>query len=199
MVLILFHPAILSVFAVLGFGSGANSGHQRSNRPDSTHSIPRRRYDEKPVTQSLRTMTRFPLLAILLSVTFSAGIVAGHTVRPAGASAAAARVFELRTYTSPPGKLPALHRRFREHTMELFARHGMTNVAYWTPQDSARRENTLVYLLAYPSRQAARDSWAAFSADPEWQRVRAESEANGKIVEKVESVFLDPTDFSPMK
>ena len=144
-------------------------------------------------------MTRSPLLAILLAGTFSAGIVAGYTVRPASASAAATRVFELRTYTSPPGKLPALHQRFREHTMEIFARHGMTNVVYWTPQDSTRRENTLVYVLAYPSRQAARDSWAAFSADPEWQRVRAESEADGKIVEKVESMFLDPTDFSPMK
>jgi hypothetical protein len=144
-------------------------------------------------------MTQSPVLAILLAGTFSAGIVAGHTVRPASAPAAAARVFELRTYITPPGQLPALHRRFREHTMEIFARHGMTNVAYWTPQDSTRRENTLVYILAYPSRQAARDSWAAFSADPEWQRVRAESEANGKIVEKVESVFLDPTDFSPMK
>jgi len=144
-------------------------------------------------------MTRSPALAILVAGAFSAGIVAGRNVRPASAPAAAARVFELRTYTSPPGKLPALHRRFREHTTELFARHGMTNVAYWTPEDSARRENTLVYLLAYPSRQAARDSWAAFSADPEWQRVRAESEANGKIVEKVESMFLSPTDFSAMK
>ena len=144
-------------------------------------------------------MTRSPLLAILLAGAFSAGIVAGRNVRPATMPPAAARVFELSTYTSPPGKLAALHQRFREHTMEIFARHGMTNVVYWTPQDSTRRENTLVYLLAYPSRQAARDSWAAFSADPEWQRVRAESEANGKIVEKVESMFLDPTDFSPMK
>jgi hypothetical protein len=138
-------------------------------------------------------------LALLLVGTFSAGIVVATSIRPASAFGTEARVFELRTYTTPPGQLPALHRRFREHTMALFARHGMTNVVYLTPSDSARRENTLVYLLAYPSRQAARDSWAAFSADPEWQRVRAESEANGKIVEKVESVFLDPTDFSPMK
>ena len=138
-------------------------------------------------------------LVALLAGTFGAGVVAGSTVRSASASVATARVFELRTYTTPAGQLPALHRRFRDHTMELFARHGMTNVGYWTPQDSARHENTLVYMLAYPSRQAARDSWAAFSADPEWQRVRAESEANGKIVEKVESVFLDPADFSPMK
>ena len=144
-------------------------------------------------------MTRSLTLAIILTGAFGAGIVAAPSIRPASGLATEARVFELRTYTSPPGQLPALHRRFRERTMKLFARHGMTNVAYWTPTDSTRRENTLVYLLAYPSRQAARDSWAAFGADPEWQRVRAESEANGKIVEKVESVFLDPTDFSPMK
>jgi hypothetical protein len=144
-------------------------------------------------------MIRLPVFAVLLAGAFSAGIVTERGIRPAERAAGETRVFELRTYTSPPGQLPALHRRFREHTMALFARHGMTNVGYWTPQDSAHRENTLVYLLAYPSRQAARDSWAAFNADPEWQRVRAASEANGKIVEKVESVFLDPTDFSPMK
>src|ERR1044071_1963671 len=125
-------------------------------------------------------MLRAPVLAILLAATFTAGLAAGRSTRPTNAD----RVFELRTYTSPPGKLPLLHRRFREHTMELFARHGMTNVAYWTPEDSTLRDNTLVYRLAYPSRDAARQSWAAFSADSEWQRVRAESEANGKIVEK---------------
>ena len=144
-------------------------------------------------------MPRAPVLAILFAGTFSAGLVAGRNTQPESARTNAARVFELRTYTTPPGKLPLLHRRFREHTMELFARHGMTNVAYWTPEDSTLHENTLVYLLAYPNRQAARESWAAFSADPEWQRVRAESEANGKIVEKVASLFLDPTDFSTMK
>ena len=83
--------------------------------------------------------------------------------------------------------------------MEIFVRHGMTNVGYWTPQDSARRENTLVYLLAYPSMDARKAAWAAFSADPEWKQVAKASEANGKIVEKVESVFLVPTDYSPMK
>jgi len=144
-------------------------------------------------------MIRLPAIAILITGAFSAGIVAGRGMRPQDLATSESRVFELRTYTSPPGQLRALHKRFREHTMTLFERHGMTNVGYWTPQDSARRENTLVYLLAYPSRQAARDAWAAFSADSEWQRVRAASEANGRIVEKVESVFLDPTDFSPMK
>lgn len=139
----------------------------------------------------------------LLAATFTAGLVLGQHGQPADGGrprqAAESRVFELRTYTTPAGKLPALQRRFREHTLALFQRHGMTNIGYWTPQDSARSQNTIVYLLAYPTRQAARDSWAAFNADPEWQKARAESEANGKIVEKVESVFLDPTDFSPMK
>ena len=144
-------------------------------------------------------MTRFPIFAILLATAFSAGIVTGRGSRPEEHATSQPRVFELRTYTSPAGQLSALHTRFREHTMTLFERHGMTSIGYWTPQDSARHDNTLVYLLAYPSRQAARDAWAAFNADPEWQRVRAASEANGRIVEKVESVFLDPTDFSPMK
>jgi hypothetical protein len=144
-------------------------------------------------------MPRVTLIATLVVSAFSAGLVAGRGTWPENARMNADRVFELRTYTTPPGKLPLLHRRFREHTMELFARHGMTNVGYWTPQDSTLHENTLVYLLAYPNRQAARESWAAFSADTEWQRVRAESETNGKIVEKVVSLFLDPTDFSTMK
>lgn len=148
------------------------------------------------------TMTRTRTLAFLLAATFTVGVAVGCGLRPTPASAApasATRVFELRTYTSPPGRLPDLHRRFREHTLALFARHGMTNVGYWTPQDSARRDNTVVYLLAYPSRDAARASWAAFGRDPEWRRVQAASEANGPIVARVESVFLEPTDFSPMR
>ncbi|MBM0106587.1 NIPSNAP family protein [Steroidobacter sp. S1-65] len=109
------------------------------------------------------------------------------------------RVFEIRTYTTAEGKLEDLHRRFREHTLKLFERHGMVNVAYWTPQDPERAGNTLVYLLAHKSRQAAAQSWAAFLADPEWKQVRAASEANGKIVLKVESTFVQATDYSPMK
>ena len=136
------------------------------------------------------------LLPAVLLATFAAGVAVGRGATPAQP---APRFFEMRTYVSPPGKLPELHRRFRDHTMALFAKHGMTNVGYWTPQDSARSQNTLVYLLAYPSRQARADAWAAFGRDTTWQRVRAASEVNGRIVEKVESVFLEPTDFSPMK
>ncbi len=109
------------------------------------------------------------------------------------------RVFELRTYTAPEGKLPDLEKRFRDHTIQIFQRHGMTSIGYWTPQDKPESENTLTYLLAFPSREAAKKSWDEFRNDPEWKKVSAESEANGKIVSKVTSVFLDPTDFSQMK
>jgi len=121
------------------------------------------------------------------------------TIAPSRADDVAQRVFEIRTYTTAEGKLKDLHRRFREHTMKLFERHGMVNIAYWTPQDPKLASNTLIYVLAHNSRQAAADNWAAFSNDPEWQRVRAASEANGKIVIKVESIFMQATDFSPMK
>ncbi|GJG89262.1 hypothetical protein tb265_44430 [Gemmatimonadetes bacterium T265] len=148
----------------------------------------------------MRTSVTLPAL---LLTTFAAGLTVGAAVgrrdRAPVDPRQAPRVFELRTYTTAPGRLPALQARFRGHTLGLFARHGMTNVGYWVPQDSAHAQNTLVYLLAHPSREAARQSWAAFGQDPEWQRVQAASEADGKIVEHVESVFLDPTDFSPLR
>jgi hypothetical protein len=112
---------------------------------------------------------------------------------------ATGRVFELRTYTAPEGKLTNLHTRFRDHTMRIFERHGMTNIGYWTPQDTTLRENTLVYLLSHPSRAAADQAWRDFSADPEWQRVAEESQRDGRIVSQVVRMYLDPTDFSPMK
>ena len=109
------------------------------------------------------------------------------------------RVFELRTYTTLEGKLPNLLARFRDHTIRIFEKHGMTNVGYWVPQDAPRSQNTLIYVLAHKSREDAKKSWAAFRADPEWQKVQKASEAGGKIVEKVESVFMEPTDFSKMR
>ena len=110
-----------------------------------------------------------------------------------------ARVFELRTYHCYPGKLEDLKARFRNHTMTIFERHGMTNVAYWTFQDEPDKSNTLIYIISHASREQAKKNWAEFSADPEWQKVQKASEANGKIVEKVDSVFLDSADFSPLK
>lgn len=109
------------------------------------------------------------------------------------------RVFEIRTYTTAPGKLETLKTRFLDHTIEIFNRHGMTSLGYWIPQDAPRSQNTLIYILAHPSREAAKQHWAEFSADPEWKKVAAASEANGKVVLHVESIFADPTDFSAIK
>jgi len=105
----------------------------------------------------------------------------------------------MRVYYAPEGKLDDLHARFRNHTMRIFKKHGMENIAYFAPQDAPLSQNTLVYLIAHPSREAAKQNWAEFQKDPEWQKVANESQVNGKIVAKVESVFLDATDYSPLK
>jgi len=110
------------------------------------------------------------------------------------------RVFEMRTYTAAPGKFDALKARFRDHTLKYFEKHGMTNVGYWVPADAPKSENTLVYILAYPSRDAAKKSWAAFRADEGWQQVVKESQKDGSLLANPpESVFLVPADFSPLK
>ena len=103
-------------------------------------------------------------------------------------------VFELRTYTTNEGKLDDLHARFREHTMALFEKHGMHNVGYWVPVDQA---NTLIYLISHASLEAAEDSWQAFGADPEWRAVYQASIADGRLVKKIDSIFMTPTDYSP--
>lgn len=109
------------------------------------------------------------------------------------------RLFEMRTYIAPPDKLAALHARFRDHTNKLFVKHGMELIGYWTPAEGPAAANTLIYILAYPSKEAREKSWKAFLNDPEWKKAKAESELNGKLVEKVDSVFLNPTDYSPIK
>jgi NIPSNAP len=106
-------------------------------------------------------------------------------------------VYELRVYHAAPGKLGELQSRFRDHTIAIFDRHGMKSVAYWTPLDEPDKNNTLIYILKHPSREAAAANWKAFQEDPEWKAVREKSEANGKLVEKVDSTFLALTDFSP--
>lgn len=106
------------------------------------------------------------------------------------------RVFELRTYTAMEGKHADLVARFRKHSVALLQKHGMTNIGYWVPQDEPAASNTLIYLLAFSSRSEAKERWTSFLADPAWHQVRQQSEADGKLVAKVESVYLEPTDFS---
>ena len=109
------------------------------------------------------------------------------------------QVFELRTYTANPGRLDALNTRFRDHTTRIFGKHGMKNVGYWVPQDSPMSDNTLIYIISHPSREAAANNWKAFGADPEWRKVAEESQRDGRIVSNVDSVFMDPTDYSMLK
>lgn len=108
------------------------------------------------------------------------------------------RVFELRTYVANPGKIDALHARFRDHTRALFTKHGMEMIGFWNPTDGPEAADTLIYLMAYPSEEAKSAAWAAFRADPDWQAVIKKTEADGKLAGRVESVTLVPTDYSQM-
>ena len=140
-----------------------------------------------------------------LTVAMSAvlGVVLFAAIRARGAEEKAAvqkpRCFEMRTYTAAEGKIEALHKRFREHTNALFVKHGMTIIGFWTPTDGDAPKNTLVYILAYPDREAREKDWQEFQADPEWVKAKADSEKDGKLVDKVVSVFMAPTDYSPIK
>lgn len=138
---------------------------------------------------------------LVVLVTFAVGFASGQFWRadPAAQAPGAARVYELRTYVSPAGRLPDLHARFRNHTTALFEKHGMTNVGYWVPQDEPAKSSTLIYVLAHDSREAAKKSWEAFRTDPEWLKAKTASEAKGAIVEKVTSVFMDPTEYSKLR
>ena len=110
------------------------------------------------------------------------------------------RVFEMRTYYTNPGKMEDLHKRFRDHTCRIFKKHGMELIGFWRPQEAKDgKGDKMTYILAFPSREAAKKAWADFGADPEWKKVYAESHKNGVIVAKVESVFMDPTDYSPIQ
>jgi hypothetical protein len=106
-------------------------------------------------------------------------------------------VFELRIYHAVPGKLGELEARFRDHTIKIFERHGMKSLAYWTPQDEPEKSNTLIYILQHPSRDAAAANWKSFQDDPEWKSVKEKSEANGKLVDKIDSTYMALTEFSP--
>lgn len=133
---------------------------------------------------------------VLVAVVGMAAFAAGFSV---GQEKKSSRVYELRTYTTLPGRLPALHKRFADHTIKLFEKHGMKNEMYWVPMEE---DNKLIYVVSHESREAADKSWKEFGADPEWQKVAAESqtEANGgKIVSKVDRVWMKLTDYSPGK
>ena len=129
------------------------------------------------------------------------GAADADQAKPAAAKSAASsqtgtRFFEMRTYYAAEGKIDALNARFRNHTNKLFQKHGMELVGYWQPVD---KKDVLIYILAYPSREAREKAWKDFNADPDWQAARAKSEENGRLVAKVEQVYMTPTDYSPIK
>jgi hypothetical protein len=140
-------------------------------------------------------------VAAVAVIMFAAGFGARGAMSPTVAHAQGGnRVFEMRTYTAAPGKFEALKSRFRDHTIRLFQKHGITSIGYWVPMDPPNSENTLIYILAHPSREAAKKNWDEFRADPDWQQAAKESEKDGKILSKSpESVFLTPADFSQIK
>jgi hypothetical protein len=108
-------------------------------------------------------------------------------------------VYELRLYHVKEGKMDALIARFGDHTDAIFRRHNMKSIGYWLPQDAPSSQNLFVYILEHPSRKDAEKNWAAFQADPEWQKVKADSEANGPLVDHIDRYFMDPTTYSALK
>lgn len=136
------------------------------------------------------------LCAALCSLVGFAAFNAGYSQ---GQEQEKSRLYELRIYTSHPGKLANVNARFRDHTMKLFEKHGMKNIMYWTPTDGEKKDNTLIYVISHADRDAAKKSWKDFLADPEWHKARDESEKDGKIVMKAEGTYMVPTDYSPHK
>jgi hypothetical protein len=130
-------------------------------------------------------------LGLLLAVS---SVTSAHPGKP-GSHKPSTKLYEVRIYYPTPGKYAEIVDRFRQYTTKIFEKHGMENIGYWTPTDTARKE--LIYILAYPSREARDASWKAFGSDPEWKAVVAKTEANGKLVDHVDQIFMSEADFSP--
>jgi hypothetical protein len=141
-------------------------------------------------------MKRRTLLQTLTAASLLPAAWAAASLAESSPEETTTMVYELRVYHCFEGKLPDLLKRFREHTAKLFEKHGMKNIAYWTPLDEPAKSNTLIYILSHPSREAAAANWKAFQADPEWIEVRDKSEVNGKLAEKIDSTYMAKTDFS---
>lgn len=157
------------------------------------------------MTNTMPVNRLFPAATLIMGIAIGAVLSplasapAGAGAQPQPAGPATPAVYELRTYTTNEGKLPDLQARFRDHTMKIFERHGIHSIGYWVPQDGPRSANTLIYIVAHPSREAAAKDWDAFVHDPEWQQVAAASEANGKLLANIDSVYMDATDYSPLR
>lgn len=139
------------------------------------------------------------LACSVFAVLIVALAVASSAAKAADATGKQGKIFELRTYVTHPGKLEALHKRFREHTCALFKKHGIELIGFWTPAEGPEAQNTLIYIVAFPSKEAQAKAWADFKADPVWQKVFKESHKDGVIVDKVISQTMLATDYSPIR
>jgi hypothetical protein len=129
-------------------------------------------------------------------VAFVSGVAATLALTSVAQPNSSHHVYELRMYHVNPGKMEALVRRFGDHTDAIFKRHEMKSLGYWVPQDAPNSQNLFVYILEHPSRTEAEKNWKAFHDDPEWQKVKAESEKNGALVDHIDNYFMDPTNYS---
>ncbi len=136
----------------------------------------------------------FSAVLVLVGIAATMGAPTAAAQQPATQSSGP--VWEIRTYIASSGKLDALHTRFRDHTIRIFARHGIKSIAYWIPED---QRNTLVYIIQHESREAAAANWKAFLSDPEWVKVAEASNVDGNIVARVDSYFATPADYSPLQ
>lgn len=154
---------------------------------------------DRVMGRRLRTLAMWtvPFLAGVIVTQGLGSIFNGGTASAQEEANKPGPVYELRTYTAHPGRLEALHRRFREHTLQLFAKHGMKNLMYWVPTDKELSKTTLIYVLEHESEAAAKRSWEAFINDPEWKAARDASEKDGKIVAKVDAVYMTAVPYSP--
>ena len=146
-----------------------------------------------------RAMSASPLKpSYLLAILCGAALMLAIVRLPAS-SPQPPNVYELRLYHVKEGKMDALKARFGDHTDAIFKRHNMKSIGYWSPEDAPDSQNLFVYILEHPSRQEAEKNWAAFQADPEWQKVKKQSEANGPLVDHIDRYFMAPTSFSALK
>ena len=134
-----------------------------------------------------------------LSFLCGVGLVLGFSTLRGSTSQPAHHVYELRMYHVNPNKMDVLKARFGDHTDAIFRRHNMKSIGYWSPEDAPSSQNLFIYILEHSGRQEAEKNWAAFQVDPEWQKVKAESEAHGALVDHIDRYFMDPTTFSALK
>ncbi len=138
------------------------------------------------------------LVSLIVGVVISGFALAGKPVSAAD-NAPSGKIYDMRTYKANPGKLDALSARFRNDTCRIFKKHGMEIIGFWTPVEGDDAKDTLIYIVAFPSVEAQKKAWDAFWADPEWKKVKAESEKDGVLVKEIKGTTLKPTDYSPLK